>query len=80
MLVMIGPLNEHMLTEEGLAAYNERKLAAAAWHEQQGILCVVPDALPSQTYADLSHPTPEGYQLLAERLAAERAFQEFTTN
>ncbi len=78
--VMIGPLNEHMLSEEGLAAYNERKRTAAAWHEQQGISYMVPAALPSHTYADLSHPTAEGYQLLAERLAAGRAFQEFTTN
>ncbi len=78
--VMVGPLNEHMLTEEGLAEYNERKQAVAAWHQQQGILCTVPDVLPSETYADLSHPTAEGYRLLAERLTAEPAFREFTAN
>jgi hypothetical protein len=73
--VMIGPLNEHMLTAEGLATYNERKLAVATWHDQQGIPNTVPDALPSQTYADLSHPTAEGYALLAERLMEQDSFR-----
>ncbi len=75
--VIVGPLNEYMLTEQGLATYNERKLAVAAWHEQQGIPCLVPDALPSQTCADLSHPTAEGYALLAQRLAEEESFRRF---
>jgi hypothetical protein len=75
--VMIGPLNEHMLTEQGLATYHARKFAVAAWHAQQGILYVVPDALPSQTYADLSHPTAEGYALLTERLKEEDSFRRF---
>ena len=57
--VIIGPLNEHMLTQEGLTAYTERKVAMAAWHEQQEIPYAVPTALPSSTYADLSHPTAE---------------------
>ncbi len=75
--VMIGPLNEHMLTEQGLATYHERKLAVARWHEQQGILSMVPAALPSRTYADLSHPTAEGYAILAERLKAADSFRRF---
>jgi hypothetical protein len=78
--VMIGPLNEHMLTQQGLEGYIERKLAVAAWHEQQGILHTVPNALPSQTYADLSHPTAEGYSLLAEQLLTDEAFKAFLTN
>jgi hypothetical protein len=75
--VMIGPLNEHMLTEQGLATYNQRKLAVAAWHEEQGVPYAVPDSLPSETYADLSHPTAEGYALLAEQLVKEDAFRRF---
>ncbi len=75
--VMIGPLNEHMLTEEGLAAYNQRKSAVAAWHEEQRIPHAVPDALPSEAYADLSHPTAEGYALLAEQLMKEDSFRQF---
>jgi hypothetical protein len=78
--VMVGPLNEHMLTEEGLAEYNEQKQAVAAWHQQQGIPHAVPAALPSEAYADLSHPTAEGYRLLAERLTAAPTFREFTAN
>lgn len=77
LFVIIGPLNEHMLGEQGLATYNERKHAVAAWHEEHGIPYAVPDALPSRTYADLSHPTAEGYALLAERLNAADSFRRF---
>jgi hypothetical protein len=75
--VMIGPLNEHMLTKQGLATYNQLKLSVSAWHDQQGIPYTVPDALPSQTYADLSHPTAEGYALLAQQLVEEKSFRRF---
>lgn len=75
--VMVGPLNEHMLTDEGLAVYTDRKRGVAAWLEQQGIAHAVPAPLPSETYADLSHPTAEGYTLLAERLIAEASFRQF---
>ncbi|MHB8900253.1 MAG: hypothetical protein ACYC6Y_16000 [Thermoguttaceae bacterium] len=75
--VMIGPINEHMLTEKGLAEYNQRKLAIATWHQQEQIPFAVPEALPSQLYADLSHPTAEGYSLLADKLIAEESFRNF---
>lgn len=75
--VIIGPLNEYMLTPQGLATYNERKFAVAAWHEQQGIPYMAPDALPSPTYADLSHPTAQGYALLAKRLKEDDSFRRF---
>jgi hypothetical protein len=77
--VIIGPLNEHMLTPKGLTAYTERKLAVAAWHSQQGIPHAVPAVLPSAAYADLSHPTAEGNALLAKQLMTREAFREFVT-
>ena len=75
--VLIGPLNEHMLTEKGLAEYTERKQQVAAWCEQEAIPHYTPLPLPSQTYADLSHPTSAGYALLAEQLLAQQSFQAF---
>lgn len=76
-LVMIGPLNEHMFTADGLAVYQERKVAATAWHKEQGIPCVTAEVLPSRTYADLSHPNAEGYAILAEQLKKESEFRKF---
>ena len=66
--VLVGPFNEHMLGEESLATYRSRKREVATWLRQQGIPHYVPDALPSDTYADASHPLAEGYRELAERL------------
>jgi len=67
--VMVGPLNEPMLTEESLAAYQQLKQQATAWLVENGVPCFVPDALPSDLYADASHPLAEGYALLAARLS-----------
>ncbi len=75
--VLIGPLNEHMLTPAGLAEYNERKQQIVAWHDEQGIPCYAPPALPSQVYADLSHPTAEGYAQLAGQMLQQSAFRSF---
>jgi len=74
--VIIGPLNEHMLTQRGLAGYTERQVAVAAWCAQQGIPHAVAGALPSAAYADLSHPTAEGYALLAKQLMSEETFRD----
>ena len=75
--VLIGPLNEHMLTTSGLAEYNEMKHQVAAWHAKQAIAHFAPPALPSELYADLSHPTAAGYARLAEQLLAQEAFRSF---
>ncbi len=77
--VIIGPLNEHMFKEKGLAGYHQRVQIIAAWHKEQNIPHAVPKALPSQAYADLSHPTAEGYALLADQLLKEAAFRQFLT-
>ena len=45
--VLIGPLNEHMLTETGLAEYTQLKEQAAAWHAQQGIPHFAPARCPA---------------------------------
>jgi hypothetical protein len=75
--VVIGPLNEHMLTEEGRRGHAERTRQVAAWHAAQGVPHYVAPLLPSETYADLSHPTAQGYALLAQRLFNREEFTEF---
>ncbi len=75
--VLIGPLNEHMLTEKGRAEYETRKQQVIAWHTEQGIPHFAPPPLPSHVYADLSHPVAEGYAQLAKELLEQESFQKF---
>lgn len=75
--VLIGPLNEAMLSDEALPAYARLSGQVAAWLAEQGIPHYAPPALPSQANADLSHPTAKGYELLAEQLFAQEPFTQF---
>jgi hypothetical protein len=71
--VLVGPLNEHMLTEKSLKTYTQRKAEVAAWLAANHVPHYVPEALPTDTYADASHPLADGYRILAERLLVSTA-------
>jgi hypothetical protein len=75
--VLVGPFNEHMLNDESLKVYAERKRAVAAWLEANQVPHLVPPPLPTELYADASHPLAEGYRLLAELLWANADFARF---
>lgn len=66
--VLIGPLNEHMLEPSAASAYREILALAESWLASRGIPHHTPKVLPSEHYADLSHPLPEGYATLAGEL------------
>ncbi len=68
--VVVGPFNEHLLTEAGLKGYARVRDGIAAWLEERGVAHDVPPALPSDLYADASHPLGDGYRVLAERIQA----------
>lgn len=78
LLVIVGPFNEHMLTPESLQQYLAWKKVVEAWLTAKGIPHVVPAVLPSEMYADASHPLAQGYALLAKQLAASKIFRDFT--
>ena len=78
--VLVGPFNEHMLRQESLEAYQDRKRSVQARLEQQQIPHFVPAALPSEHYADASHPLADGYRLLAEQMLENESFLEFLAN
>ena len=73
--VLIGPFNEHMLTDAGLERYRAIKSGIDAWLTAQSVPHLAPDALPSEIYPDASHPFAEGYEMLARRLAADPFFK-----
>jgi hypothetical protein len=76
-LVVLGPFNEHMLAEDNRPAYRKIRAGIAAWLEQNQVPTIVPETLPSELYADASHPLTEGYHLLAKRICADERFRNW---
>jgi hypothetical protein len=66
--VLVGPFNEHMMTDESLETYRENKSKIELWLQQNNIAYYMPAALPSELYVDASHPLSEGYAMLAKQL------------
>ena len=73
-LVVLGPFNEHMVAQDQLPQYNIMKHAAVSWFQAQGVTCIVPNVLPTELYADASHPLTEGYALLAHEIYTDALF------
>lgn len=75
--VLLGPLNENMLQEDS----RQRHLEIVSQMEQtlrnrQATVIRLP-TLPSEHYADLSHPLGVGYQSMAEAIWQDSRFQEW---
>lgn len=75
--VVIGPLNEHMLQGKGLEGYRSRVALVQDWLRREGIAHCAPPLLPSDQYADASHPLRAGYDTMARELLADEAFAAF---
>jgi len=68
LFVVVGPFNEHMLTEGSLARYRAVRGRIEEWLRARKIPFAAPPALPSDLYADASHPLAAGYEMLARQL------------
>lgn len=75
--VVVGPYNEHMIKEESLSAYNTMKTKIEVWLKENNVPCFIPRALPSEMYADASHPLGCGYALLAEWMLEDAEFERW---
>ena len=73
--VLLGPFNSHILTEESLNRYNIMKDGMETWLKENEISFYLAPALPSELYADASHPLKEGYAIIAEVLLENESFQ-----
>ncbi|MHC4527083.1 MAG: hypothetical protein ACYS29_04325 [Planctomycetota bacterium] len=72
--VVAGPINPHMLTPESLRRYRRLQSGVTAWLEQHNVShFTVPD-MPSDFYADASHPTGQGYSVIAKQMSADDKF------
>jgi hypothetical protein len=76
-LVVLGPFNEHIMAEDNRPAYRKIHDGIAAWLKENKIPAVVPDVLPSELYADASHPLTAGYELLAQRIYGDAGFRDW---
>lgn len=75
--VVVGPFNEHMVAEENRATYLTLRDGIRAWLEQNQIPNAIPATLPSELYADASHPLTQGYQMLANEIYSDPHFQSW---
>ena len=75
--VLVGPFNEHMLTDKSRQTYRKRLDCVQSWLESQQLPHLVARLLPSDDYADTSHPLAEGYAKLARQVMDSDEFKEF---
>jgi hypothetical protein len=75
--VVVGPMNEPMMQGEALAKYLLLKAEMHRCLAEQGIPHYLVSSLPSELYADASHPVGAGYELVARQLAADGSFRAF---
>jgi hypothetical protein len=72
--VLLGPFNEHLLSADSLRRYQNLQRAIEAWLQANQVEYGAPAALPSEHYADASHPLAVGYAELARELANHAFF------
>ena len=72
--VLIGPFNEHMLKGQSIEIYRQMKSEIALWLQQNNIPCYMAPVLPSELYADASHPLDKGYAMIAKQLLENESF------
>jgi hypothetical protein len=75
--VIVGPFNEWMVSTDERAAYRQLRNGIGAWLQAQGIAYVAPETLPSDLYADASHPLTGGYALLAGCIWTDPEFRRW---
>ena len=76
LFVLVGPFNEHMIRGESLETYHAIKRSIESWLQEQNIPHYVPSPLPSDLYADASHPLGQGYALLAKQIVERLSYDE----
>lgn len=77
--VVVGPFNEYLLEDASLERYTQIKCQIESWFIESDIPYSASPALPSELYADASHPLSEGYALIARQLLENEFFKLFTS-
>lgn len=77
LFVLIGPLNNHMFNKMTTSKANQLRDEASEWLKSMHIDHWSPDPLPSNHYADASHPLTHGYEMLAKELLKNKSFTDW---
>ncbi|MGD0112887.1 MAG: hypothetical protein ABSD48_13590 [Armatimonadota bacterium] len=75
--VIIGPFNTYALTPESRARYAGLKRTMEQWLDRERIPYSAPRLLPTDLYADVSHPLGDGYRSMAKELWESPTFQSW---
>ncbi len=78
--VLVGPFNEHSLDGTSLESYKNLKNDIESWLAANNINFYAPPVLPAELYVDASHPTSEGYALLAQQICENESFKSWILN
>jgi hypothetical protein len=73
-LVILGPFNAHMDQTKLSGSIREQAADAIA---KERVAIIIPETLPSNLYADASHPLTDGYARLADEIANTPDFQQW---
>jgi len=77
LFVIVGPFNDHLLSDESRERYNAIKQRVEDWLSSQQMPYFAPVSLPSHLYGDASHPLREGYAHLAGQLSTNTTFRKW---
>jgi hypothetical protein len=73
--VLIGPFNENIMEDKSRIDYQKLKSEIELWLRQNNIAYYAPATLPGDFYHDASHPTNQGYAMLAKQLFENQSFK-----
>ncbi len=75
--VILGPFNEWMVAEDQRPVLHNIESGITRWLAEQHISSIAPETLPTNLYADASHPLTDGYALLAKNIYKDSTFQSW---
>jgi hypothetical protein len=76
-IVVLGPFNENLVAAENKPAFETLRDGIIAHLKNSSATFVSPETLPSELYADASHPLTAGYEMLARHLLENTTFQQW---
>ena len=76
-MIIVAPFNAHLMADSSRGGFQAIQTGISGWLDENRVPHVMPDTLPSDLYADPSHPLTEGYETLAKRIWQTEEFQSW---
>ena len=73
-LVILGPFNQHMVAPDQWPVYEHLRDQIKSRLGAMHLVTIMPETLPSNLYADASHPLTTGYAILADGASQNETF------